>query len=105
MKLGRRIVPILPPLAAFLAEIQPPKSGRIIPNMRMEKRMNEMEIRSKIPWKKNASRHSFGSYRMAEIKNVYQVAEEMGNSPAMVKKHYFQAVTKAEASKFWAIRP
>jgi integrase len=105
MKLGRRIVPILPPLAAFLAEIKPPKSGRIIPNMRMEKRMSEMEIRSKIPWKKNASRHSFGSYRMAEIKNVYQVAEEMGNSPAMVKKHYFQAVTKAEASKFWAIRP
>jgi hypothetical protein len=71
----------------------------------IQKRMSEMEIRSKIPWKKNASRHSFGSYRMAEIKNVYQVAEEMGNSPAMVKKHYFQAVTKAEASKFWAIRP
>ena len=105
MKLGRRIVPILPPLAAYLNKIKPPKSGLIIPNMRMEKRMSEMGIRSKIAWKKNASRHSFGSYRMADIKNVYQVAEEMGNSPAMVKKHYFQAVTKAEASKFWAIRP
>jgi len=42
---------------------------------------------------------------MPDIKNVYQVAEEMGNSPAMVKKHYFQAVTKAEAGRFWAIRP
>jgi hypothetical protein len=42
---------------------------------------------------------------MADIKKVYQVAEEMGNSPAMVKKHYFQAVTKAEAGRFWAIRP
>jgi hypothetical protein len=29
----------------------------------------------------------------------------MGNTPAIVKKHYFQAVTKAEAAKFWAIRP
>jgi len=29
----------------------------------------------------------------------------MGNSPAMVKKHYFQAVTKAEAARFWGIRP
>lgn len=38
---------------------------------------------------------------MADIKNVYQVAEEMGNSPAMVKKHYFQAVTKAEVTRFW----
>ena len=32
---------------------------------------------------------------MADIKNVYQVAEVMGNAPAMVKKHYFQAVTNA----------
>ncbi len=42
---------------------------------------------------------------MTDIKNVYQVAEEMGNSPAMVKKHYFQAVTKAEAVRFWSIKP
>jgi len=42
---------------------------------------------------------------MAEIKNAFHVAEEMGNSPAMVKKHYFQAVTKAEAARYWAIRP
>jgi hypothetical protein len=41
----------------------------------------------------------------ADINNVYQVAEEMGNSPAMVKKHYFQAVTKAEAGRFWSIKP
>ena len=40
---------------------------------------------------------------MADIKNVYQVVEEMGNSPAMVKKHYFQGVTKAEARRFWSI--
>ena len=46
-----------------------------------------------------------GSYCMAEIKNSFHVAEEMRISPAMVKKPYFQAVTKAEASRFWAIRP
>ncbi|NBQ56341.1 MAG: hypothetical protein EBU36_06830 [Verrucomicrobia bacterium] len=46
-------------------------------------------------WRHNGCRHSFGSYRMADIKNVYQVAEVMGNAPAMVKKHYFQAVTNA----------
>jgi len=32
---------------------------------------------------------------VADIKNVYHVAEQMGNAPAMVKKHYFQAVTNA----------
>jgi len=102
---GRRIVPILPALAAYLRAIKPPKTGRIVPNVNMTPRQFKVAAVAGIKWKHNASRHSFGSYRMAEIKNASHVAEEMGNSPAMVKKHYFQAVTKAEAAKFWAIRP
>jgi len=102
---GRRIVPILPALAAYLKAIKPPKTGRIVPNVNMTPRQFRIAAAAGLKWKHNASRHSFGSYRMAEIKNAYHVAEEMGNTPAMVKKHYFQAVTKAEAAKFWAIRP
>ena len=104
-QLGRRIVPILPALAAFLEKTGVPKSGRIVPNSNMQTRQELLALRTGLDWKYNGCRHSFGSYRMADIKNVYQVAEEMGNSPAMVKKHYFQAVTKAEAARFWAIRP
>jgi integrase len=102
---GRRIVPILPALAAYLKAIKPPKTGRIVPNVNMTPRQFRIAAAAGLKWKHNASRHSFGSYRMAEIKNAFHVAEEMGNTPAMVKKHYFQAVTKAEAAKFWAIRP
>ena len=104
-QLGRRIVPILPALAAFLEKTGVPKSGRIVPNFNMQTRQELLALRTGLEWKYNGCRHSFGSYRMADIKNVYQVAEEMGNSPAMVKKHYFQAVTKAEAIRFWSIRP
>ena len=104
-QLGRRIVPILPALAAYLQKIGVPKSGRIVPNSNMQTRQELLAQRARLEWKHNGCRHSFGSYRMADIKNVYQVAEEMGNSPAMVKKHYFQAVTKAEAARFWGIRP
>lgn len=104
-QLGRRIVPILPALAAFLEKTGVPKSGRIVPNSNMQTRQELLALRTGLEWKYNGCRHSFGSYRMADIKNVYQVAEEMGNSPAMVKKHYFQAVTKAEATRFWALRP
>lgn len=102
---GRRIVPILPALAAYLKAIKPPKTGRIVPNVNMTPRQFRIAAAAGLKWKHNASRHSFGSYRMAEIKNAFHVAEEMGNTPAIVKKHYFQAVTKAEAAKFWAIRP
>lgn len=104
-QVGRRIVPILPALAAYLKAIKPPRTGRIVPNVNMTPRQFKVAAAAGLKWKHNASRHSFGSYRMAEIKNAFHVAEEMGNSPAMVKKHYFQAVTKAEAIRFWSICP
>ncbi|NDE18318.1 hypothetical protein EBZ80_25725, partial [bacterium] len=75
------------------------------PNRNMQTRQKNIGIRAGVKWRHNACRDSFGSYRMAELRNTHNVAEEMGNSPAVVKKHYFQAVTKAEAGKFWAIRP
>jgi hypothetical protein len=58
-----------------------------------------------VKWKRNALRHSFGSYRMEQVKNEGQVALEMGNSPAMVKKHYFEIVDSRAAREYWAITP
>jgi len=55
--------------------------------------------------KDKARRYACGSSRRAEDKNTLPVAEEMGESPATANKHYFQAVSKAEASRFWKIRP
>jgi len=104
-ELGRRIIPIQPALAAYLEKIRKPVSGRVAPNKNMQTRQENIAKRAGLVWRHNACRHSYGSYRMAEIRNVHDVAEEMGNSPAIVKKHYFQAVTKAEAARFWTIRP
>jgi len=103
--LGRRVIPIQPALAAYLKAIKPPKAGRIAPCNKMENRIMELAKRTGIPWRKNACRHSFGTYRVAQLKNVGAVSLEMGNSPAIIMKHYYQAVTAAEAAKFWAIRP
>ncbi|HIG27285.1 MAG TPA: hypothetical protein EYQ50_05620 [Verrucomicrobiales bacterium] len=33
-------------------------------------------------------RHRYISYRLAEVKNIYQVAEECGNSPDEIKRSY-----------------
>ena len=51
-------------------------------------------------WKHNALRHSFISYRVADIQNVAQVALEAGNSPGMIFKHYRELV-RPEAAKAW----
>jgi Phage integrase family. len=47
---------------------------------------------ARVKYKRNALRHSFGSYRMEMVKNAGQVALEMGNSAATVMKHYFDIV-------------
>ena len=53
----------------------------------------------------DGARHSFISYRTAEIRDVARVADECGNSPNVIKKHYREIVTGEAAKKFFAIRP
>ena len=53
---------------------------------------------AKVTYKRNALRHRFGSYRMETVKNAGQVALEMGNSAAIVMKHYFDIV-EAQAAR------
>lgn len=56
-------------------------------------------------WKHNALRHSFISYRVADIQNVAQVALEAGNSPQMIFKHYRELVRPAAAKEWFAMTP
>ncbi len=56
-------------------------------------------------WKHNALRHSFISYRVADIQNVAQVALEAGNSPQIIFKHYRELVRPAAAKEWFAIEP
>jgi hypothetical protein len=70
--------------------IEPPTRGFSDPR----KRIAELVAASHVPWKRNGLRHSFGSYRMELTKNEGQVALEMGNSPKVVKDHYFEIVEK-----------
>jgi len=58
-----------------------------------------------VEWKKNALRHSFISYRVADIQDVNQVALECGNSPAVIFKHYRELVRPGEAKKWFGIQP
>lgn len=56
-------------------------------------------------WKHNALRHSFISYRVAEIQNVNQVALEAGNSAQMIFRHYRELVRPADAKAWFGIEP
>ena len=56
-------------------------------------------------WKHNALRHSFISYRIAQVQNVAQVALEAGNSPQIIFKNYRELVRPADAQKWFSIVP
>ena len=56
-------------------------------------------------WPHNALRHSFGSYYYAQYRDENRTAAEMGNSPAVVFRHYRALVKREAADAFWTFRP
>jgi integrase len=80
------------------------KSGPIF-NIDPRRRIEKVVAASRLKWKRNGLRHSFGSYRMEQTKNEGQVALEMGNSPKVVKDHYFEIVDERAAGEYWSIKP
>jgi integrase len=120
---SRRVVPISDNLAQWLTPYVK-QAGRVVPFENMSKQIewlvgaankglreeakaagNNPDEAASLDWKKNALRHSYISYRVAEIQNVNQVALECGNSPAMIFKHYRELVRPAEAKKWFSIQP
>ena len=53
-----------------------------------------------IEWGNDILRHSYGTYRMAILRDHGKVATEMGNSGDIVKRHY-DAVTWKEVATQW----
>ena len=50
-------------------------------------------------------RHSFISYRVAQLRDVPRVALEAGNSPAVISRNYLKHVPRTEASRWFSIIP
>jgi integrase len=59
----------------------------------------------KIPARRNGLRHGFVSFHFALNANENLTAAEAGNSPAMVHKNYKGLATKAEAEKWFNVKP
>jgi site-specific recombinase XerD len=103
---SRRLVPIVPNLAKWLAPYSR-RRGKVWTGSERDLLDARAETvkQSGVAWKANALRHSFISYRLAETQDAAKVALEAGNSPAMIFKHYRELV-KPDAAKTWfAIAP
>ena len=106
----RRLVPVCLSLLAWLRSFAK-ASGPVCP-AKSPSRRNHSEptiietLEAHVgPWKRNALRHSFGTYRTAQTKNMGEVSLEMGNSVEMVKRHYYEAVCGQEAEAWFSVGP
>ena len=97
----RRNPPIPENAAAWLRKCRGLPGARlgISPNA-YRRHLESAAAAAGIDWSENLLRHSFGTYRLAVTKNAAQVAEEMGNSPAVVRSHY-QNITSPQDARSW----
>ncbi len=101
----RRLPPILPAASAWLSSCRSNK-GPVIPSLDVLRGSLERTAKAAgVLWRKNAVRHSFGTYRMATIKDPVRVSFEMGNSPGVVRQCYDRVVPTSQGKAWFAIRP
>jgi len=112
---SRRLAPILPVLAEWLASFRK-DSGRVLVGVHDEfaiatqfkkavDAITDAKGKSLIKIVHNGLRHSFITYRMAVLKSAAEVALEAGNSPRMIFEHYRELATESEAKAWFGVQP
>ena len=104
----RRILPILPALRAWLSPLVD-KSGAVIPHYSGDAPLLRAFRQALEPLKvklvPNGFRHSYATYRLADVQSADQVALEMGNSPRKLFQNYRELATKTQAEKWFTVMP
>jgi integrase len=100
---SRRIIPISDNLLAWLKPLM--REGKIVKDNDFHRQITALAGTLKIGWPNNVLRHSFISYRIADVKSADQVALEAGNSPSIIFKHYRELTTEEQAVKWFSIMP
>jgi integrase len=110
---GTRLAPIPDNLAQLLAPLAK-RSGPVWRHgVKWKERQHAIsaaqnataEAAGLLPWRHNALRHSFTTYRVACTQNVAQTALECGNSATMIFKHYRALASETEAHAWFAVAP
>jgi integrase len=106
IKTGPRMVPFTPACEAWI-QAQKRRKGKAwpeTPRLFVDAVKNVLTLAG-VDQIDNGARHSFISYRTAELRDVARVADECGNSVVMIRDHYRQLVTAEAATRYFAIRP
>jgi hypothetical protein len=100
----KRLVPILPNLAAWL-EPHRRTSGLVVQFANVNNQLGKLLQSASLESVHNGLRHGFGSHRLAVLKSPDQVAYEMGSSKQMVFKHHRRVVEDVQGVRWLSLVP
>lgn len=81
------------------------KSGPVVPSKKLSNQIRRWSKKSIVSWKHDGLRHSYASYRLALLKDIGELALEMGNSPKIIHDDYLDLKHEDEAEQWFALRP
>jgi integrase len=105
-----RVTPLLPNAKAWLqwwlAKYGEKQFGTVLParwgTMTALDDMGKLLSRNcGITWRRNGFRHSYSTYRCLITDSTINVADESGNSPSKIEKHYRRKAVAQETAKEW----
>ncbi len=99
---SRRIVHLKPAAVAWLRL----KGDLPLPHVTRRRCIRKLrDVLGWPAWKKDVLRHTAASYWLASDPDVGKIAMELGNSPAVLFRHYRELVGEEQAKDFWALIP
>ena len=99
-----RTIPMQPNLRAFLL-LTPEKHrhGKLFYSRVFFEQMRDgLGIEE---WPQDCLRHDYGTYRFKVLGSFGVLADEMGNSEAIIRQRYQRSVSQSEADAYWLIMP
>jgi len=104
---SRRIALIPDNAAEWLSHVKV-KTGFVMPQHlgpNLNRYIGNLAKEAGVEWKNNALRHSYVTYAMAQERDAWKVAEQVGNSPRVLQAHYKGLVLATDATEWFGITP
>lgn len=100
-----RNVPIEANLLLWLKAYTGEKKGFVTPQKNFMKKTTALHKDLEEKWTEDVYRHSYASYWLAKNMDRAHLAEHMGNSIKIIKRHYKKVIKDSEQVKYWQIKP
>lgn len=99
----RRVVPLRAPAFALLSWAREEGFDLAPAPATLRRHRRALAGRAGIAWAQDVLRHTCATYWVADGVPVHEVADYLGHSPEILRRHYREVATREQAAAFWSI--